>query len=365
MTNSNVTLSSTPAPTQVAAAAPLPVIGLDVGDRRTYLCFLTSDRKVANRTSFATDSVALAENLGRFDPGTEVVLEAGSQSPWMSRLIRDLGFVPLVVDPRRVAAVTRSGRKTDKRDAEVLARLAQGLPEMLGIVHHRTELDQAVVAIIRARAVLVEVRTKLVQCVRGLSKAMGHRIPSCSTDAFATKAAKELPSELKRAALPLLRQIAQTSLAIKRYDKEVEAGARKLHPKVDALRAVPGVGPLVASTFVVTVSSPERFKKSRQVGAWLGLAPKVQSSGDRDPQLRISKTGCPYMRQLLIQSAQHILGPGKDCDLKRFGLRLCERGGKAAKRRAVTAVARKLAVLLHRLWISDKPYEPLRNSPAA
>lgn len=351
------------APT-VPATACAAVIGLDVGDRRTHLCALSADQKVVGAHSFETSRQGVAEALGVWPPSTRVVLEAGSQSQWMSRLLRELGFAPLVVDPRRVAGVTRGLRKTDKRDAELLARLGLAAPDLLGAVHHRSEIDQALLSVIRARASVVEARTRLVQCARGLSKAMGVKLPDCSTSAFAKKVAGVVPDELKPAILPLLGQIAQLTDAIEAYDTRIESAVREVHPEVGALRAVPGVGPLVASTFVTTIGDPLRFTKSRNVGAWFGLAPKVRASGDRDPQLGISKTGCPYMRKLLLQSAHYILQRGPDCDLKRFGSRIASRGASAGKRRAAVAVARKLAVLLHRLWVTGKPYEPLRATPS-
>jgi transposase len=349
---------TTSAPSTTTSA--VAVIGLDVGDRRTHLCALSADQKVVRAYSFETSQPALAAALAAWSPSTRVVLEAGSQSPWMSRFVRELGFTPLVVDPRRVAGIARGQRKTDKRDAELLARLALAAPDLLGSVHHRSELDQALLSRIRSRATAVEARTRFVQSVRGQSKQAGVELPDCSTRAFPKKAARAIPNELKPALLPLLALIEQLSDAIDSYEKEIESAVREAHPEVDALREVPGVGPLVASTFVTTIGDPQRFAKSRHVGAWLGLAPKVRASGDRDPQLGISKTGCPYMRSLLLQSAHYILQRGPDCDLKRFGQRIASRGASAGKRRAATAVARKLAVLLHRLWVTGKPYQPLR-----
>ena len=126
------------------------------------------------------------------------------------------------------------------------------------------------------------------------------------------------------------------------------------------MRQVKGVGPITALAYVLTLENPELFAKSREVGPYLGLVPKQEDSGESQPQLGISKTGDTMVRKLLVGSAQYILGPfGPDTDLRRYGLRLCERGGKNAKKRAAVAVARKLAVLLHRLWVSGEVYEPL------
>lgn len=346
-------------------SSPAQSIGLDVGDRFTHLCGLDSDRKVVERTRFATTREALCAAFADRPP-TRVVLEVGSQSPWMSALLRELGHDVLVADARRVAAITRSGRKTDRRDAETLARLLAGMPELLGSVRHRGPQAQADLAVIRARDLQVRTRTSCIQHVKGTLKAFGLRVPKCSGRAFRKATLEVLPDALKPALLPVLDQLESLEKSIRAYDRQVDWLGTERYPDAGRARQVHGVGSLVSLAFVLTIGDPKRFTKSRDVASYLGLCPRVQASGDHDPQLSISKTGCGYMRRLLVQSAQYILGPfGQDSDLRRFGLRLCERGGKAAKRRAVVAVARKLAVLLHRLWVSGETYEPLRNSKAA
>ena len=345
----------------VTSALPLS-FGLDVGDRSTHVCCVDQSRQVVERLRFPTTPDGVRQAFGD-RPRSRVVLEAGSQSPWMSELLRSLGHEVLVADARRVAAITRSGRKTDRRDAETLARLLQGMPELLGSVHHRGRQAQADLAMIRARDALVRTRTRLVQHVRGTLKAFGLRARSCSAKAFHHQAREAVPQDLEPALAPILDQLAELERRIRQLDRDLERIAAVRHPDTVRLRQVCGVGSLTSLAFVLTVDDPTRFKKSRVVGSWVGLCPRVLASGDHDPELSISKTGSSYLRRLLVQSAQYILGPfGKDSSLRRFGLRLCERGGKAAKRRAVVAVARKLAVLLHRLWVGGEPYEPLRDS---
>jgi transposase len=134
---------------------------------------------------------------------------------------------------------------------------------------------------------------------------------------------------------------------------------------VALLKQVQGVGTLIALTFVLTVEDPHRFRKSRDVGSYVGLRPKRRESGQSRPQFGISKEGDSYLRKLLVQGAHYVLGRhGQDSDLRRWGLNLAGHGGKNAKKRAVVAVARKLAVLLHKLWISGERYEPLRVNNA-
>ena len=168
---------------------------------------------------------------------------------------------------------------------------------------------------------------------------------------------------MRPALVPILRMIEHHSGSIARYDRLIEEMGRKKYPETTTLRQVAGVGPITALCFVLTLDDPLRFKNSRAVGAFLGLRPKQDQSGERNPELRITKAGNRELRRLLVQGAQYILGPfGKDTDLRRFGESIAARGGKVAKRRALVAVARKLAVLLHRLWITGEVYEPLRNA---
>lgn len=345
-------------------SAPSHFIGLDVGDRFTHFCVLDADRQVVERGRFATSQVGLEQAFGA-RPRCHVVLEVGSQSPWLSARLRALGYEVLVADARRIALISRSHRKTDRRDAETLARLLAGMPELLGTVHHRGVAAQADLALIRARDLLVRTRTKSIQHVRGTLKVFGLRARSCSTSAFHRVAREELPERLRSALEPVLDHLAELERRIRQLDREIERATAERHPEALRLQQVRGVGPLVSLAFVLTVDDPGRFRRSRTVGSWVGLCPRVQSSGERDPQLGISKTGCSYLRRLLVQSAHYILGPfGEDCDLRRYGERIAARGGKAAKGRAVVAVARKLAVLLHRLWVSGEDYEPLRLASA-
>jgi transposase len=191
---------------------------------------------------------------------------------------------------------------------------------------------------------------------------MGARLPKCSTPSFAQKVEGAVPAEIRETLLPLVRMTAALSDSIQGYDEKIERLGREKYGHTTLLRQVKGVGPIRALAYVLTLENPERFAKSRDVGPYLGLVPKQEDSGESQPQLGISKAGDTMVRRLLVGSAQYILGPfGPDTDLRRYGLRLCERGGKNAKKRAAVAVARKLAVLLHRLWATGDVYEPLRH----
>jgi transposase len=217
--------------------------------------------------------------------------------------------------------------------------------------------------VLRARDALVSVRTQLINTTRGLVKSMGTRLPQCSSPSFPDKVEEMLPAEISEALLPLVRLAEALSDCIQVYDARIEKLGREKYGHTELLRQVKGVGPLTSLAYVLTLENPDRFAKSREVGPYLGLVPQQKDSGDSQPQLGISKAGDRMLRRLLVGSAHYILGPfGPDTDLRRYGLRLCERGGKNAKKRAAVAVARKLAVLLHRLWIGGEVYEPLRHA---
>lgn len=347
--------------TQPTRSTSPVTIGLDTGDRTIHYCALEA-REVCGRGVCPTTREGLDEALAKW-PGARVVLEAGSQSAWMARHLRSRGFDVHVVDPRRVQLISKDPRKTDRRDAELLARLESGMPELLGRVYHRGEQAQADLALIRARDQLVRVRTSLVQCVRGLTKSFGLRLPSATTSAFGKRVRELVPAALLPAVEVVLAQVDALTVSIRELDRRVARVAKERYPEVARLQQVHGIGPVTAAAFVLTIEEPTRFDDSRRVGSWIGLCPRIHASGDSNPELGISKSGDGYLRRLLVQCAQYVLGHfGKDSELRRFGLRLAARGGRAAKKKAVTAVARKLAVLLHRLWRGGLTYDPFHNT---
>jgi transposase len=295
-----------------------------------------------------------------------IAIEVGTHSPWVSRILEECGHEVLVANARKVRLIYANKRKSDKLDAENLARLARLDPKLLYPLKHRGEDFQAHLALIRSREALVGSRTQLINHVRGAVKSFGARLPKCSARSFHHKVAEEIPQALRVALEPILQIIASLTERIRDYDRELEKLAEKHYPETKLLRQIVGVGALTALTFVLTLEDPRRFTKSRAVGAYLGLVPSEDQSGERDPQERISKEGDEMLRRLLVGSAHYnILGPfGKDSDLRRHGLKIASRGGggKNAKKRAAMAVARKLSVLLHHLWITGEFYEPLHNT---
>jgi transposase len=292
-----------------------------------------------------------------------IAIEVGTHSPWVSRLLAKLGHEVIVANARQIKLISASSRKDDKLDAQMLARLAHVDPKLLSPIRHRSEEAQADLNLIRVRAALVEGRTALVNAARGFSKAAGERLPQCDADQMDVERLAELPAELGEVLRPLIKIVESITEEIRESDRKLEQIARDKYPETKLLRQVKGVGTLIALTFVLTVEDKDRFAKSRDVGCYVGLRPKRSDSGESQPQLRITKEGDGYMRKMLVQGAQYILGHrGPDTDLRRWGLRLAERGGKNAKKRAIVAVARKLGVLLHHLWVTGEAYEPLRGA---
>ena len=339
-------------------------VGLDLGDRWSWYCVLDEHAEVVFEHKVSTTSKALREVFGAM-PHSRVALETGTHSPWISRLMKELGHEVIVAQARKVRLIGESRKKDDRLDARTLARLARVDPELLGPIQHRGARTQADLIVIRARAGLVRARTALINAARGLTKSYGERLQGCSSRNMDTEKRKGLSAELQLALEPLLRAIEALSQQILEYNERIEQMAREGYPEVARLRQVKGVGCLIALAYVLTVEDPRRFTKSRDAGCYVGLQPGRRDSGKSRPQLHISKEGDSYLRTLLVQGAQHILGPfGEDSDLRRWGLKLAERGGRNGKKRAVVAVARKLAVLLHRLWVSGEAYEPLRNQRA-
>jgi transposase len=357
-----VSAGTTTKRSKTKAAKVTATIGLDLGDRTSRYCELSAAGEVVKEASVGMTRQAMTELFGK-RLRCRVALEVGTHSRWVSRLLETLGHEVIVANPRQLKLITESTRKDDKLDARMLAKLARVDVDLLRPIRHRGEQAQMDLTLIRVRAVLVETRTKIVNATRGMVKGFGERLPACDAMTMGLARASELPEALQTAFKHLLEEVEALSARIKECDAELDKIAFKQYPETQLLQQVTGVGALISLAFVLTIDDPHRFAKSRDVGCFIGLRPKRSQSGASNPQLGISKEGDRYLRSLLVQGAQYILGwRGPDTDLRRWGLRLAERGGKSAKKRAIVAVARKLAVLLHRLWVTGEVYEPLRNN---
>jgi transposase len=336
---------------------------LDLGDKYSYLCLIDQESgEVVEEGRLRTTPEALRRRFGSEQP-MRIAIEAGTHSPWVSRVLEECGHEVLVANARKLRLIYANKRKTDEVDAENLARLARLDPKLLYPLKHRGEDSQAHMAIIRSRQALVGARTQLVNHVRGAVKSFGARLPKCPARSFHKRASEHIPEALLPALGPILEQIGSLTERIRDYERQLEAISKEHYPETELLRQVEGVGGLTALTFVLTLEDPYRFERSRSVGAYLGLVPATERSGERDPQRRISKEGDQMLRKLLVGSAHYILGPfGSDSDLRRHGEKIASRGSKNSKKRAAVAVARKLAVLLHRLWVTAEVYDALYNA---
>lgn len=333
-------------------------IGLDLSDRDSHFLVLRGDGEILETGKVASERGALRELFARWT-GCRLVIEAGGHSPWISRLGKECGLDVVVANPRRVELISKSDKKTDRTDAETLARLGRSDIELLSPITHRSKEAQEHLAVQRSRNMAVSTRTALINNVRGVLKSHGHRGPSCAPQCFAARARKVLPVELEPALGPILDVLVKIDGVIKAFDQKLEHLGQEHYPVTQLLQGVKGVGPIVSLAFVLTLDKPERFQ-GRDVGAYLGLVPRQRSSGASNPQMHITKAGDNEMRRLLVLAANYILGRrGPDCDLRRFGARIAGNGGdRKAKKRARVAVARKLGVLLHHLWKTGAVYDP-------
>lgn len=337
-------------------------IGIDLSDRTGEFYAIDAEGKNIGEGKVTLRTPEL-EKWARSIPPTLIAIEAGTHSLWISRLLARCGHEVIVANPVKVALITQNVQKTDPVDAEYLARLARFDRELLFPIQHRGEQAQIDLQVIRTRDVAVHVRSKLINHVRGAVKSFGGRLSKCSTEAFVNVTRKEVPEALKTALDPIFEQIDQLTKTINGYEREVLKLVEQRYPEVEMVAQIKGVGALTGLAYVLVLEDARRFASSRSVGPYLGLTSKKDQSGDSDPQRGITKAGNRLLRRLLVQSAHYIQGPfGQDSDLRRHGEKIAARGGKRAKKRATIAVARKLSVLMHRLWVSREPYEPLRNS---
>jgi transposase len=333
-------------------------VGMDMGDKKNSICFVDGEGVVEDRGTVTNTATGIRKCFGKLEP-CRVALEAGTHSGWVSRILEELGHDVLVGNPRKLRVIWDSDEKDDPRDAEMLARIARFDPQLLYPIHHRGVEAHTDLAVIKARDMLIKSRATLITHARGAVKSVGERISKCGAEVFHKRLLEEMPSQLRPALEPIRKSIEDLTRRIRHYDKLIEELATTKYPETQRVRQIRGVGPVTALAFVLTLEDASRFEKSRCVGPFLGLTPRRDQSGNTDKQLGITKNGDRYLRRLLVGCAHYILGAfGPDCDLKRFGMRIAARGGKNAKRRAVVAVARKLAVLMHQLWISGDEYDP-------
>jgi transposase len=337
-------------------------VGLDLGDRASRYCILNEAGEKASEDQLPTTKTGLDSLFAKMAP-CRIALEVGTHSPWVSRHLAAMGHEVIVANPRKVRLITESVKKNDRMDAEQLARLARVDPKLLAPIRHRGLEAQVDLAEIRSRASLVDARTKLINTARGLAKPMGERLKSCDADYVKESLADGLSEATQSFIRPLLKSVEAIHEQIAVCDKKIQE-IEKRYPETKVLKQVYGVGTLIALTFILTLEDAERFAHSRDVGPYLGLTRKQRDSGDSQPELGISKAGDVLLRRLLVQAAHCILRQGApDSDLRAWGLTKVQagtgkKGSKKRKKKAAVAVARKLAVLLHKLWVTGEVYDP-------
>lgn len=349
-------------------AANSLVIGIDLGDRTSNFTVRTRDaQEVVARGIVGTKPEAILDAFQGLSP-QRVVIETGTHSRWLAHLLELMGHQVIVANARKLKLISENNAKSDKVDPDLLSSLGSMNVDWLHPVYQRSEQTHADLMLVRSREALVEMRTKLINHVRGAVKSYGCRVRECDSEHFVEVAKGAIPKRLQPALSGILETLSVLNEQIYELDCHIKhLTETKYREKTRWVEQVNGVGPITALTFVLTIEDPARFESSRDVGPYLGLTPKRRQSGKKDPQLGITKAGDELLRKLLVNCAHHILGfRGEDSDLRRWGLELIAQGAsagkKGARKRAAAAVARKLAVLLHALWVKREEYEPLRNS---
>lgn len=342
------------------------VAGIDLGKKSSEVCLLDSDGVIIERRKIRTTKKSFEALFGML-PRLRVALETGPSSNWVARLLDELGHETIVADAQRVKIITDTYSKDDRRDAHWLAQIALRWPALLNPVRRRSLETQRHRAMLRLREGLVEARTKLINAVRGVLTSFGEQLPASNGNYFAHKAMSELPESLRDQVWPALLAIDALSAQIQVYDRMVSKLCRERYrAATKRMQSIPGVGPMTALAFTLELDGdPDWLRSSRSAGALVGLRPKRRDSGEKSPELSITKKGNRMLRRLLVQCAHHILGPfGPDSALRRWGLSLeAKSETKRGKRKAIVAVARKLAVILHTLWRRDEDYDPLYGLP--
>ena len=348
-----------PSPAAVVSGFTL---GLDLGDRSHYVCVLDATGQILHEGPLVNDRVALALLLTKY-PAATVALEAGTHSPWISRYLTGLGATVIVANPRKLHAISRHERKCDRRDAVMLARLARADAALLHPLTHGSAQAQHDLLGLKLRDSLVRTRVNLINTVRFTLKSLGHTVSNPSSEAFHKNILTVVPADCLPVVKPVLAVLALLTAQIKTLERDLVRRSKKDYPVTQRLQQIAGVGPLTALCFVLKIGEPARFGRSRDVGPYLGLCPGRDQSGGTDKQLRISKCGDGLLRKLLVSAAHYILGPfGPACALRAYGQHLAGPSVRE-KKRAIVAVARKLAVLLLSLWKHGTDYEP--RVPAA
>lgn len=328
--------------------------GFDAGKMSSHFCIVNEAREVLRTGKVCNRARDLAKLFGAMAP-MRVVIEASSKSFWLADQLRCLGHQPVVVDPGRTKAIGAARIKHDKLDARVLAELCQA--NLLAAVDQPCQETRLARMPVAVRAGLVRARAQLINTVRSIADSEGIEIPGSSPVRFTTAvelAAKPMPAAMAQALHPLIESIDALAASIAECDRSLAETAEK-DPVMNLLQTCPGVGKICSAGFAYAIRDPKRFRSGRTVGAYLGLVPSLYASGKTYRSGHITKCGNHQTRWLLTMAANALLRSKQDSAIKRWGLQLAARVGR---KKAVTAIARKLAAVLWAMWRNQRPFEP-------
>ena len=329
--------------------------GIDVALKSSAVCILDQRGRVVLERVVSTDEVGLSSVLGGRDR-MRCVLEAGPLAESLSQLIEGMGHEAVVIDGRKAKGVIRTKKKTDRLDARNLARM--GRTGWYTAVHRKSVKARSTRTFLQARQGLVQTALAQGSRIRGLLRAHGIKLGEVKESQFASEVKRvscQESLELWEMLEPLVRVRAEALKASEQMRRRMVRQAASAEGVARRLMTVPGVGPITATAFVATIDDPRRFRSSDQVAAYLGLVPSVAQSGELEMHGHITKEGDGMLRSYLVEAA-HVLLTRKrrSCRLKQWGLKLAKKKGHGKAR---VAVARKIAVLLHHLWITGQTYQ--------
>lgn len=335
-------------------------VAIDLHDEYSQLCVMSPSREKLTEARVPTTRVALADFFAQRQR-SRVIYEAGPHALWVGELLKELGHEPIACHPRRVRLIAEGRNKNDRMDAEILARLSLSDLELIRPIHQRSRstLDQR--SVIRARAAVVDAQKRLRTMLRGLVKPFGLRVHRGKKRALAELSTAALPPLVRVSVDSVLQILTATAEQIAILDKHVEQICEQ-NVATTRLQTIPGVGPLVAAAFVHAIEDPKRFA-SNDIGPYIGLTPSNRSSaGKKLAPKEKGRPGDPYLRSLLLQAAWTLMNSRSESDLARWGRGLVERIGP---KKAAFALARKLATLMHHLWLREEDFQPRPRANAS
>ena len=331
-------------------------VGLDVSLEKTSICVVDRQGQVIYEGVVLSDPEAIASFVGAKAPGAiRIGLETGPTSTWLWTELHRLGLPVMCIDARHAkAALSMQINKSDRHDAAGLARIMQcGWYKEVRV---KSAESHAIKSLLRSRALLIKMRRDLENQMRGLLKNLGLLIGKAGGNVFTSRVHDLIEGKphLCVAVMPLLAARAALRQELSGLERKIRQLARK-DEIVCALMTTPGVGPITALAYRATIDDPTRFRRSRSVGAYIGLTTRRHASGEIDWTGRISKCGDKMLRSYLYEAANALLTRTQSWSaLKAWGVKLWKRIGL---RKAKVAVARKLAVILHRIWIDQTPFQ--------